>query len=76
MEPTTREGYTYSIYAHIMNTFGPMRMREILPSHVREWVAELIIWGMSPANIRLNKSILSAIFTDGSQRSSDGAASV
>ncbi len=63
MEPTTREGYTYSIYAHIMNTFGPMRMREILPSHVREWVAELIIEGMSPANIRLNKSILSAIFT-------------
>jgi hypothetical protein len=29
MEPTTREGYTYSIYAHIMDTFAPMRMREI-----------------------------------------------
>jgi integrase len=63
MEATTREGYTYSIYAHIMDTFGPMRMREVLPSHVREWVTQLVAEGMSPANIRLNKSILSAIFT-------------
>ena len=63
MEATTREGYTYSIYAHIMGTFGPMRMREILPSHVREWVSELVADGMGPANVRLNKSILSAIFS-------------
>ncbi|MFI6763495.1 tyrosine-type recombinase/integrase [Micromonospora sp. NPDC050417] len=63
MEATTREGYTYSIYVHIMDTFGPIRMREILPSHVREWVTQLVTDGMSPANIRLNKSILSAIFT-------------
>jgi len=34
MEATTREGYTYSIYAHLMDTFGPMKMIEILPSHV------------------------------------------
>jgi len=63
MEATTREGYTYSINAHIMGTFGEMRMREILPSHVREWVTKLVADGLSPANIRLNKSILSAIFT-------------
>src|SRR5262249_50711517 len=63
MEPTTREGYTYSIYAHIMDHFGTMRMREIIPSHVRDWVSTLVAKGMSPANIRLNKSILSAIFT-------------
>jgi integrase len=63
MEPTTREGYTYSIYAHIMDTFGPMRMREILPSHVREWVTKLKNSRVSPATIRLNKAILSAIFT-------------
>src|SRR5262245_31842122 len=42
MEATTREGYTYSIYAHIMDTFGPMRMREVLPGHVREWVTQLV----------------------------------
>lgn len=63
MEPTTREGYTYSIYKHIMDHFGPMRMREILASHVREWVTKLKVSGVSPATIRLNKAILSAIFT-------------
>jgi integrase len=63
MEPTTREGYTYSLYAHIMDHFGPMRMREILASHVREWVTKLKNEGVSPATIRLNKAILSAIFT-------------
>jgi integrase len=63
MEPTTREGYTYSIYAHIMETFGPMRMREIMPHQVRKWVTKLQAGGMSPSTIRLNKTILSAIFT-------------
>jgi hypothetical protein len=63
MEATTREGYSYSIYAHLMGTFGPMRMIEILPSHVREWVTACERRGMSPANLRLNKAILSAIFT-------------
>jgi integrase len=63
MEATTREGYTYSIYAHIMDTFGPMRMIEILPSHVREWVKGRECDGMTPSTLRLNKSILSAVFT-------------
>jgi integrase len=63
MEATTREGYTYSIYAHAMDTFGPMRMIEILPSHVREWVSACERGGMTPATLRLNKAILSAIFT-------------
>jgi integrase len=63
MEASTREGYTYSIYAHIMDTFGSMKMIEILPSHVREWVTALTAEGMTPATLRSNKSILSAIFT-------------
>ncbi|WP_285705844.1 tyrosine-type recombinase/integrase [Microtetraspora sp. NBRC 16547] len=63
MEATTREGYTYSIYAHIMKWFGPMRMIEILPSDVRAWVKDQQDCGLSPATIRLNKSILSGIFT-------------
>ena len=41
MEATTREGYTYTIHAHIMDHFGDMKMIEILPSHVREWVGLL-----------------------------------
>lgn len=63
MEASTREGYHYSIYAHIMDVFGPMRMIDILPSHVRDWVTSLVAQQLSPGTIRLNKSILSAIFT-------------
>ncbi|GII58528.1 hypothetical protein Pth03_69170 [Planotetraspora thailandica] len=63
MEATTREGYTYSIYAHIMDWFGHMRMVEILPSDVRAWVKDQQGRGLSPTTIKLNKSILSGIFT-------------
>jgi integrase len=63
MELSTRESYTYSLYAHTMEWFGSMRMVEILPSHVREWVSDLQAKGMSAATIRVNKAILSAIFT-------------
>ncbi|WP_393915992.1 tyrosine-type recombinase/integrase [Halostreptopolyspora alba] len=35
IEATTREGYTYTLYKHVMPEFGPMRMAEILPEHVR-----------------------------------------
>lgn len=41
MEASTREGYTYQIDRHIMPWFGAMRMVEILPSDVREWVTHL-----------------------------------
>jgi hypothetical protein len=48
MEPSTREGYTYSLYAHAIDWFGDMRMIDILPSHVREWVSDLKDKGLSP----------------------------
>jgi hypothetical protein len=41
MEATTREGYTYSIYKHLMPWFGPMRMNQIKSADVREWVTHL-----------------------------------
>jgi len=63
MEPSTREGYTYSLYKHVMPEFGRMRMIDILPEHVRAWVTRLHEDGVSPATIRHNKMILSAIFT-------------
>jgi integrase len=46
-----------------MDTFGPMRMIEILPSHVREWVKDRERGGMSSVTLRMNKTILSSIFT-------------
>jgi integrase len=63
IEPSTREGYTYSLNRHILPEFGPMRMIDILPEHVRAWVTKLHDDGMTPATIRSNKMILSAIFT-------------
>jgi integrase len=63
VEPTTRESYTYSIYRHIMPWFGTMRMIDILPEHVREWIAWLKANGVNPPTIKYNKILLSAIFT-------------
>jgi integrase len=63
MEVTTREGYSYQIGKHIMPWFEKMRMFEILPSDVREWVTSLSEAGVSPATIENLRNILSAIFT-------------
>jgi len=52
MEVTTREVYTYQIGKHILPWFGPMRMNEIMPAHVREWVTGLQAKGVSPASIQ------------------------
>lgn len=63
IEVTTRESYASQIGKHIMPWFGPMKMNEILPSNVREWVAHLQAEGVTPTTIRTLKSILSGIFT-------------
>jgi integrase len=70
IEASTREGYSYQIDRHIISWFGGMKMAEIMPSDVREWVTDLssqrdaegeLVY--SPATIRNLKNILSAIFT-------------
>jgi hypothetical protein len=38
VEPSTQERHWYCLYRHIMPEFGPMRMIDVLPEHVREWV--------------------------------------
>jgi integrase len=63
VEATTRQSYTFSICKHLMPEFGPMRMIDILPEHVRAWVARLKDEGVTPVTIRYNKVLLSAIFT-------------
>src|SRR5215208_984982 len=63
MEPTTREVYTYMLNKHILPRFGPMRMVDILPSHVREWVTDLVRQDVKPATIQKLRFILSAVFT-------------
>lgn len=63
IEASTREAYTYQIGKHILPWFGPMRMNEIMPSHVREWVADLQARDVTPATIQKVRFILSAIFS-------------
>ena len=64
IEPTTREKYTYYLGAHIMPEFGPMRMIDILPEHVREWITKMQAKGASAWTIQYCKySILNSIFT-------------
>jgi integrase len=63
MEPTTRQSYRYNLDRHIIPWFGPMKMADILPIHVREWVVDLIANGVTPATIRHQKIILSTVFT-------------
>jgi integrase len=63
VEATTRQGYWYNLRKHILPEFGQMKVADILPEHVREWVTTLRGRGVSPAMIASNKVILSAIFT-------------
>lgn len=62
IEPTTRESYTYSLGKRILPHFGRMRMEEIIPAPVRDWVLGLHERSVTPATIRYNKVLLSAIF--------------
>ncbi len=63
MEARTRETYTYYLDKHILPVFGGMRMNEIQPADVREWIADLKAAGASPTVIRQCHTILSAVFT-------------
>ncbi len=63
IEATTRQCYTYVLNRHLLPELGPMRMAEIMPSHVRELVTELQVSGASPYTIAKCRTILSAIFT-------------
>jgi integrase len=63
LEASSREGYTYSINKHIRPWFESMRMVDIAPSTVREWITHLGRTGVSPAMTQKLRFILSAIFT-------------
>lgn len=63
MELRTRENYVYYLDRRILPEFGPLRMVEILPAHVREWVGKLKRQGVKPPTIKYCMVILSAIFT-------------
>jgi hypothetical protein len=44
--------------------FGPMKMRDIMPEHVRQWVTYMKDKGASAQTIKYSKgAVLNAIFT-------------
>jgi integrase len=64
LEATSREKYTYYLGAHILPALGPMRMADIFPEHIREWITRMRRDGQSAWTIQYCKSsILSSIFT-------------
>ncbi|MGW4964082.1 tyrosine-type recombinase/integrase [Nonomuraea sp. NPDC004186] len=63
MEASTRQNYTYVIRKHLIPEFGSMRMIDIMPEHVRAWIASAKAAGTKPVTIQKGKIILSAIFT-------------
>jgi integrase len=62
IELTSRQNYTYWIDRYLLPTFGGMKMVEILPVDVREWVTEMKKVA-NPPTIKQCKSVLDAIFT-------------
>jgi len=63
MEARTRESYGYYLDRHILPWFGGMRMIEVMPAGVREWITHLQCENVSAHVIRYCKTILGAIFT-------------
>ncbi|HCT75225.1 MAG TPA: integrase [Micromonosporaceae bacterium] len=63
IEATTREGYTYTLNRYVLPEFGSMRMVEILPGHVREWIVRMQASGTGAPMIKQCKVVLDAILT-------------
>jgi integrase len=64
LEATTRENYRYTLDRYILPELGGIKMVEILPTRVREWIKDLqTIYGANPPTISKCKTIVDAIFT-------------
>jgi integrase len=63
VEDSTRESYTYVIRRHILTSLGGMRLTDIMPWHVRDWVSELSAQGVRAPTIRSAKVCLDAILS-------------
>lgn len=63
MEANTRQSYTGVIERYLLPEFGPLRMVEILPSHVRDFLKRLGDEGRSAGTVQRCRTVLSSIFT-------------
>src|SRR5262249_25131786 len=64
LEPGVRSNYAGQIRKHLITFFGPMKMRDTMPEHVRQWVTYMKAKGASARTIAYCRgSILNAILT-------------
>jgi integrase len=64
IEAITRENYRYLLDRYVLPGLGHMRMVELLPHHVREWIVDLqSSCGARPPTVREAKVVLDAILT-------------
>ena len=63
LELRARENYSYYLDKHIIPWFKHMRLIEVMPDDVREFVTHLENEGVKPSSIGYCLTILSAIFT-------------
>jgi integrase len=64
LEPGVRSNYAGHIRNHLLPFFGPMKMRDIMPEHVRQWVTWMKDKDASAQTIKYSKgSVLNAILT-------------
>ncbi|GAA3733637.1 tyrosine-type recombinase/integrase [Salinactinospora qingdaonensis] len=62
-EAITRQNTTYMIHKYLIPEFGGMRMNEILPGHVQEWVRQCQEKKLAASTIQRMVTVLSAIFS-------------
>jgi len=64
IEATTREGYRYALNKYILPELGSLRIGDVLPLDLREWIKRLQETpGVNPPTIVKCKLIVDAIFT-------------
>src|SRR5262249_56825145 len=63
MELSTRQSCTYVINKYLLPEFQSLRMIEIMPGTVRDFVRKMQNDGASPYTVDKARTILSAIFT-------------
>jgi hypothetical protein len=64
IEATTRETYRYVLDRYLLPELGDLRIAEVLPNDVRQWIARLQDpIGVKPPTIVKCKVVLDAIFT-------------
>ena len=64
IEATTREKYRYLLDRYVLPELGHLRLAELLPGHIREWIVELQkTYGARPPTVREAKVVLDAVLT-------------